>query len=354
MNLRQGAGRGRAVLRAVFREIRAENITFMAGSIAYHAFLSLLPFLLLVLFVVSRIGNEQLATTLVGAMAGYLSPETVNVLVQAAMNATEDGRLSLIGVVVLVWGALRIFRGLDTAFSDIYESESENTFVDQVRDGVVVFGAIGLALFLVSLADALVTFPSFGAADTVVRPLVSVLTLSLAFLPMYYVFPDEEVTVREVIPGAVVAATGWVLLSLGFQFYVGATSTASYGIVGAVILLITWLYFGGLVLLVGASLNAVLAGRSEDVASIAWDLEPDAEAADAEHNDAAFVAGVEELQAAFARNSEEIRIVVGDTDVTLEAPDDVAFDVDKIDRPKVLGGNRETATVKLRWDSWED
>jgi membrane protein len=355
MDFRQGAGRARGVLRAVFREVRSENVTFMAGSIAYHAFLSLLPFLLLVLVVVSRLGDEQLARTVVNAMAGYLSPETVDVLVDAALNATGDGRLSVVGVVVLVWGALRIFRGLDTAFSDIYESEHENTFLDQVRDGVVVFGAIGLALFLVSLADALVAIPSFGPADAVVRPFLSVLTLTVAFLPMYYIFPDEVVSVREVVPGALVAATGWTLLSLGFQFYVGATSASSYGIVGAVILLITWLYFGGLVLLVGASVNAVLAGRSEDVAGFAWDAAPDSSGAgDPTADDAAFVASIEELQAAFDTNPGTVRFVVGDTDVSVEAPGEVAFDVDTIDRPDLLGGDRETAKVTMRWDSWKD
>jgi membrane protein len=349
MNNRQRVARGRAVAGAVVREIRAENITFMAGSIAYHAFLSLLPFLLLVLFVVSTFGDERLADALVRGMAGYLTPETVNVLVTAAQNA-GDGRLSLVGGVVLVWGTLRIFRGLDTAFSDIYESEAENTFVDKLLDGVVVFGALGAALFLVAVADTFVTLPSFGALDVVVGPLISVLALAAAFLPMYYIFPDEDVTAREVLPGALVAGTGWTLLRLGFGFYVARTSATEYGIVGAIILLITWLYFGGLILLVGAAVNAVLAGRTEDVTSIAWDAEP---GADPSHNDAPFVAPLRDLEAAFARNDGGVRFVVGGTDVTLSAPDSATFDIDVVDRPAMLGGSRETAKVVLVWDSKE-
>jgi membrane protein len=351
MDFRQGAARGRDVASAVFREIRAEKITFMAGSIAYHAFLSLLPFLLLVLFVVSRVGDEELAADLVRAMAGYLTPEIQADLVQAALSAGSDG-LSLVGIIVLVWGTLRIFRGLDTAFSDIYESESENTFFDQVVDGVVVFGAVGVAIFAVAVAEELVGLPSFGAADSVLRPLGTVLTLALAFLPMYYVFPDESgVTVREVIPGALVAATGWTLLSLGFGFYVERTSATEYGLVGAVILLVTWLYFGGMILLVGASLNAVLAGRSEDVRDIAWGEHPDA---DPDHNDAAFVEPVRELGAALEGRLTELTVRTGDREFTLPAPDEATVTVDTVERPAVLGGNRETAEVRLRWDSWED
>jgi membrane protein len=137
MNLRQGAGRGRAVLGAVFREIRAEKITFIPGSIAYNAFLSLLPFPLLVLFVVSQFGTEQMATTLVRTMAESLTPDLPENLVDVALNAADEGGISLVGGAVLVWGTLRIFRGLDTAFSDIYESENRNTFPDQVADAFV-------------------------------------------------------------------------------------------------------------------------------------------------------------------------------------------------------------------------
>jgi membrane protein len=347
MNTRQGLARGRAVARAVIHEIRTENITFMAGSIAYHAFLSLLPFLLLVLFVVSTLGDERLADALVRGMAGYLTPETVNVLVTAAQNA-GDGRLSLVGAAVLVWGTLRIFRGLDTAFSDIYESEASNPFLDQVRDGIVVFGALGVALFVVALADSFITIPSLGSADLVVRPLVSTLALAVAFLPMYYVFPDEDVTVREVLPGALVAGAGWTLLRLGFGFYVARTSATEYGIVGAVILLITWLYFGGLMLLVGAAVNAVLAGRSEDVEGIAWDAPA---GTDPGHNDAPFVEPLTELEPAFDGEYETVRIVVGGTDVTLPRPAKVSFDIDTIDRPALLGGSRETGELVLVWDS---
>jgi membrane protein len=360
MDSRQGLARLRDVTGAVVREVRAENVTFMAGSIAYHAFVSLLPFLLLVLTVVSAAGDEELARRLLRAVAGYLTPETVELLVRTAFQATGDARISVVGLVVLVWGTLRIFRGLDQAFSDIYESESANTFLDQIRDGVVVFGAIGLALFLVSVADVFVSIPSFGPADPVVGPVVAVAGVAVALLPMYYVFPDEDVSVREVLPGAVVGAVGWVALSSVFRYYAAASSSTSYGIVGVVILLVTWLYFGGLALLVGASVNAVLAGRSEDVADIAWDAALDG---DASANDAEFVAAVEALRDALdgdagedgARSDDgEIRVSVRGTEVVLPRPAEASAHTSTVERPRILGGNRETARVLLRWDSRAD
>jgi membrane protein len=92
---------------------------------------------------------------------------------------------------------------------------------------------------------------------------VLVVPLLLAFFPIYYVFPDTHVTVREVLPGVVVAAVGWTVLQVGFQLYVTyAGQSEVYGTLGAVLLILTWLYLAGLLLLVGVAVNVVLSGRT--------------------------------------------------------------------------------------------
>ncbi len=86
--------------------------------------------------------------------------------------------------------------------------------------------------------------------------------LTIAFLPMYYFFPDVDVSVREVLPGVLVAAVGWAALQSLFQVYVALSSSSdSAGPIGAILLLLTWLYFGGLILLVGAVVNATRSGH---------------------------------------------------------------------------------------------
>jgi membrane protein len=358
--------RARTVVEAIITEVRAENVTFMAGSIAYHAFVSLVPFLLLVLFLISEVGDETLARTFIEAMAGNLTPagatqeesvtgQFTDLLLQAATSGTQNASLSALSFVALGWGTLRIFRGLDQAFSDIYESESLNTFADQLLDGVIVFGALGIALFVVSAAEGFVGLPTLGGADTVVRPFLSVLSIGVALFPMYYIFPDEDVTVREVIPGTLVAAVGWTALSAVFRYYVAASSTSSYGIVGVIILLITWLYFGGLILLVGASINAVLSGRSEDVENIAWGAEPGTHHS---YNDDDFVEPLRELEEALevaeAEGYDEVRVAIDDREVTLPRPDEASVTVKTVDRPRLLGGDRETGRVLFQWDSRSD
>ncbi len=131
---------------AVVAGIREKNVTFMAAGIAYQAFISLIPLLVLVFFLVSFLGGEGLAQQVSSATEGFL-PESGRILLEDGIEgSTGNAGTSIIGLLVLLWGSLKIFRGLDTAFSEIYASTEDNSLVDQVRDGAIVFGTIGVAL----------------------------------------------------------------------------------------------------------------------------------------------------------------------------------------------------------------
>ncbi|GAA2664649.1 hypothetical protein GCM10010436_95730 [Paractinoplanes durhamensis] len=94
-----------------------------------------------------------------------------------------------------------------------------------------------------------------------VSEMLLIVGLSIVFVPIYYVFPDVDLSLKMVLPGAVVAAIGWALLKAGFGIYVAYSSTQDvYGVLGGVMLLITFLYFGALLILIGATTNVVLMG----------------------------------------------------------------------------------------------
>jgi membrane protein len=251
--------------RAIVHEVRAENLTFMAGSIAYHAFLSLLPILVLVLAAISTFGDQTLVDAFLRLTQSVLTQGAGEVVVDELSATRGSLSASLVGGVVLVWGTLRIFRGLDQAFSDIYESEAANTFVDQLGDGVVVLGTFAVAILGGVVVNSL--FPATGdPLLSVVRRVLFVVGLVVTFLPMYYIFPDDsDVTVREVLPGVVLAAVGLTVFESVFQFYLSYRNPDEAGVVTGIVLLLTWLYFSGLVILLGAVVNAVLANRSADV-----------------------------------------------------------------------------------------
>ena len=259
----------------VLDEFRTENVTFMAGSIAYQAFVSLLPLLVLVLLAVSTVGDEQVAAQVTSLTQSFLPRAARTLLGNALDGSTGSTGVSVIGVVTLLWGSLKIFRGLDTAFSDIYDTEAENSFVDQLVDGLVVFVTVGLAIAAAGVATTVFALFEWIPFIGVLSPLLLVISLTIAFFPIYYLFPDMDVSPRETLPGVAVAAVGWTLLQALFQVYVSFSSkTSAYGILGAILLLLTWLYFAGLVLLLGAVVNAVIAGRTGDRATGSPDERP--------------------------------------------------------------------------------
>jgi len=250
--------------KSVVAGIQEKNVTFMAAGIAYQAFISLIPLLVLVFFLVSFVGDEALAQQVSSTTEGFL-PESGQIILEDGIEGdTGSVGTSIIGLVALVWGSLKIFRGLDTAFSEIYASTEENSLVDQLQDGAVVFGTIGVALVAAAMTTiAFAFFPNIPFLG-VLNPLLLVVGLTIAFLPMYYFFPDVDVSAREVLPGVIVAAIGWAALQALFQIYVAISSSSeSAGPIGAILLLLTWLYFGGLILLVGGVVNATRSGHIE-------------------------------------------------------------------------------------------
>jgi membrane protein len=263
LTVRRRAGATVSFVRAVVREVRTKNVPFMAGSIAYSAFVSLLPLLLLVLLLATAVGGEAIATSMLASTEAYLSPTGEQLLSNAIERAAESTGLSILTGVVLVWGTFRVFRGLDTAFSVLYGTQRKNGLLDQFRDGIVVIGALGVALVAVVAASAVYSLVPALPLARVWKHLFLLAGLPIAFLPLFYVFPDADLTIRESLPGAIVAAVGWTALQLVFGFYVSYSSTSElYGVIGAVVLLITWLYFGALVILIGAATNVVRGGRT--------------------------------------------------------------------------------------------
>lgn len=267
MSLSVGGGVNRAtsVLRAIFTEFRNEKISFMAGSIAYSAFVSLLPLLLLALLVATAVGGQALADNILGLTRQYLTPAAQELVTDALTQAAaQRAGFSILGFVVLLWSVLKVFRGLDVAFSSLYHTPKKNSIVDQVKDGLIVLGGIGIGVIAMVGAGVVVALLPEIPYIGVVSSLILLVALTIAFLPIYYVFPDVDVSVGDVLPGTIFAAVGWTLLQRLFQIYTTFSSTNEvYGVIGAVILLITWMYFAALVLLLGAAINVVLSGHSE-------------------------------------------------------------------------------------------
>ncbi|PSQ16309.1 hypothetical protein BRD00_11520 [Halobacteriales archaeon QS_8_69_26] len=331
------AGRAKTVAVAVYREIRRENLTFMAGSIAYHAFVSLLPLMVLLVVTLDSVGERTLVEAVLATTESVLTTGGRRILTESLGAGREVSGVSLLGLALLLWATLRIFRGLDQAFSDVYETERRNTLPDQVLDGAVVLVVVVLAILAVATVRGELTFS--GPVGVVLGGGFVVAALTVVFLPMYYVFPDEDHRILEVLPGTVLAAAGVTLLESLFRFYVEFSSTTDYGVLGGMVVLVTWLYFNGLVVLLGAVLNAVLTDRTEDV-----DVDPvigagRPDAGGDARPEAALGSRLEKLRERIRAGS-DLTVAVAGEGTTLPAPDEVAIDADRGD---------DGVGITLRW-----
>jgi len=238
------------------------QVTFLAAAIAYYAFVSLIPALLLLVVVSTVVFGEAIAAELAAAAGGFLTPAGEEAVVGAVSAAGGRTGAGVLGVAVLLWSTLKVFRGLDTAFVSLYGVEGSPDFLRQVADAAAVVLAVGVGIAVMVVVGAFVAaadaVPAAEAASVLALPAF----LAVVFLPLYYLLPQPAIGVREALPGALTAAVGWTLLQAGFQVYAASAARYQvYGVIGGVLLLVTWLYLAAVVVVVGGVVNVVLAGR---------------------------------------------------------------------------------------------
>lgn len=261
-------GRGVDLTRRVLQLAKDQQLTLLAAGVAFYGFLSLVPLMLLALGLAASIGGEALADRLSAAATDILTVQAQTLLADAVTDETGRRGATVVGILGLLWGSSRVLRGLDRAFSQVYGTVGEKSLLDTIWDAMIVSIVIAVGLALLGALELGVRYlPGLEVtiAVAIVGQLFVVLGLFVTFLPLYVIFPDANVGIREAAPGTVIAAVGWFVLSRTFSLYAGLLSDyAVYGALGAVFLVLVWLYVGAIILVFGAVLNAVLADREVD------------------------------------------------------------------------------------------
>jgi membrane protein len=264
------AQRAIGVTRSVVNGIRSDRVTFIAASLAYYAFISLIPLLLLAI-VIGSVIYPDFAKEVAEPVANAVGPQAGELVRDALESQSGQSGATVIGILLLLWSSLKLFRGLDIAFSTVYSNTLPAGLVEQLRNGLITLLAVGAGIVVTIAIGILLALSGIDIVIGGVNVIGTIGTiaqfggLTLTLLPLYYVLPGESISVREALPGAVFAAIGWTVLQTGFRIYAAqAGNYAAYGAIGGVLLLVTFLYFGGLILLVGVVLNATLVGRIDE------------------------------------------------------------------------------------------
>lgn len=251
------SGEYRTAAVAVVALVRDRRLTTAAAGVAYYAFNALLPVLVLAVLAVSASGFVAQAADTLSRFAG-VAPTDIRVVASAIRNGQGFWRLAALASVVASWSAFKLGRALAESFAVVY-GRSDHSRLERTADVVLVFLTWVVALALVVVLGVVLAYVQPVVVLDAAWPALLFGALVVAFLPTYLVFPPS-VSLREALPGATFAAAAWTLSGVVFRVYAGsATSVQFFGVVGVVLLLLTWLYVGSLALVVGAATNAVLA-----------------------------------------------------------------------------------------------
>ena len=256
----------------VIHEIQQDDCLGRAAQLAYYFLFALFPFFLVLTTLLGYLPVPNLMDRLLETLAEMLPGEALQLVqdhVRELVTNRRGGLLSL-GLLAALWTSSSAVTAITDSLNRSYDVEEGRPFW-KVRLMAILL-TIGLSVFIIVSLILLTFGPQIGGwiadkvglgsvfklAWNILRWPVIVGLLIVAMALIYYMAPDVEQEWQWITPGSVVAVIGWLLASLGFSFYVNnfGSYNATYGSIGAVIVLLTWMYVSGFFILVGGEINA--------------------------------------------------------------------------------------------------
>jgi membrane protein len=238
-----------------------------AAALAYNAVFSLFPLLLLSISILAFFySTPDAQAQVINSVSDFLPgvSSLVSSVVHEAVAAR--GPVTIIGIVTLTWAASNAFSALETAIGLMWNTQGQRGFLGNrlvafallVAAAVLMFAALAVSSILnlvQSNTTVLLGFvPYVSVFWLVVQNVVNLALVFVVFTLLYRFLPRTTVSFAEVWAGALLAAVLWVVAKIAFSLYLGsfANFNATYGSIGAVFALITWLDFSAIMLLFGA------------------------------------------------------------------------------------------------------
>ncbi len=253
----------------------------LGASIAFYAMLSIAPMLLIVLRIAGVITRSATARdTLLKELArwvGAAGAHTIGKLVDRSAQASGGTISSVVGAVVLVYSATRLFSALEYALDAMWEVREEkggdmkDKAMRQLRKRgaafVVVF-VLAIVLLLIQglrtgLAIAATWAPDAPDVSHAAEAALSFVLTSLLFFFLFRTLPSAKVGTRDAVIGALVTAALFTVGTTLVGAYLGARDVArGWGDAGAIVVLLVWVHYSAQIFLLGAAYTGVRARAS--------------------------------------------------------------------------------------------
>jgi membrane protein len=263
-----------------------DELSTRSASFSYYFLLALFP---MILFLISLVGlfaaqGSQLRDSVVTAL-GRLAPGSASALVQNVVNQTfkhSSGIKLAAGIVSALWAASGGMGAVLDSLNIIYGVRESRPWWKQkltvvgltVSLATLIIVALILVLYGGKIGEAITTRVGLGNAFEiswkVLQWPVSFGAMFLSFSMVYYFAPNlDERKWYWVTPGAAAGVVLWLLSSLAFRVYLHFFNSysATYGSLGAVIILMLWLYMTGFAVLMGGEVNWIIENEDQRTAA---------------------------------------------------------------------------------------
>lgn len=260
-----------------WREMNDDNVWGRAAELAYYFLLALFPMLIFLISLVGFLPDAQ--TAIFHALARVMPGDAMKLVSETINDVTSNrsGGLLSFGVLGALWAASGGVTAVMGTLNEAYDAKEERSFWKMrliaigltIALALLVVGGVVLIMFGDKFSAWLAAQWGLGQSFARVWHAVDfVLGFALVFLGLqviYYFGPNVKQAWQWVTPGAVFAVLSLLLTSLLFTLYLrfAPSYSATYGSLGAVIVLMLWLYLMGLVVLIGGEINSEIAHASD-------------------------------------------------------------------------------------------
>lgn len=259
-------------IKRMYKRYNDEQVSSIAGELSYFFLLSLFPFLFVLFQFISYLPiDHQELFSFLEEYAPAEAATLIRTITNQIVIRSNTGLLSL-GIIGTLWSASRgsnaVIRGINRAF----DVEEERPFWKVLlMSFMITAGLMFIIVFsllipvfgqkIASIINELFEISIFPFQWwDIIRFLITFIVLYVVFTFVYYIIPNKKILIKDVLPGSLLATAGWIATSLVFSFYVNNFSnySATYGSIGGIIILMTWIYLSCIVLILGGILNSEL------------------------------------------------------------------------------------------------
>ena len=262
----------KAVLLRAWKEASDDNIGIVAAGVAFYAFLAIVPLLGALVLSYGIFADPRSVVEVVGKLTEVMPDDAARLVGDQLATVVEgsDGKKGLglaLALGIALFGARNGAGAIITALNIAYEEHEDRNIVVLNLTAIAITAA---AVLVVLVAAAAMTM--LGALDALIegRPVLVWAGRILSYLvfagvgmaasaALYRFGPSrKQPRWQWITPGSAFTAAGWMLLTLGFGLYVArfGNYNATYGALGAIVVLLTWLFLSSYILLFGAELNS--------------------------------------------------------------------------------------------------